>query len=184
MTKRRIVSAFLVAPLAAPVVFSVMSIATHPSDSRDLSLVGGQFIVACLYVVPFAYLSAFLLGIPTWEIFRHYRIYSLSAFAVGGAFIGLFAALILGALARTPITTLLNPLSPAWVRGGVLACVLAASASAVVFRSIVFRAVKKSNRCRHLHFGPFSPSISPHAATKTSASRSSSTSAERYVLGS
>jgi hypothetical protein len=34
----------------------------------------------------------------------------------------------------------LNPFSPAWVRGGVLVCVLAASASALVFRSIVFRA--------------------------------------------
>ena len=140
MTKRRIVAAFLVAPLGAPVVFWLTNIVTNPSDSRDLSLVVGQFIVACLYVVPLAYLSAFLLGIPTWMIFRHYRIYSLSAFAVGGALIGLFVALILGALARTPITTLLNPFSAAWVRGGVLVCVLAASASALVFRSIVFRA--------------------------------------------
>lgn len=137
MIKWRIVAAFLVAPLAAPVVFSLTSIATNPSDNRDLV---GQFIVACLYVVPFAYLSAFLLGIPTWLIFRHYRIYSLSAFAVGGALIGLLVALMLGALARTPITTLLNPFSAAWVRGGVLVCVLAASASALVFRSIAFRA--------------------------------------------
>ena len=143
MSKRRIVAAFLIAPLAAPVVFAVISIATHPSDIRDLSLVVGQFIVASLYVIPFAYLATFLIGIPTWRIFRHYRVHSLSAFAVGGAFIGLFATLILGALAGTPITTLLNPLSPAWVRGGVLACVLAASASALAFRSIVFRAGKE-----------------------------------------
>jgi len=133
MTKWRIVAAFLIAPLATPVVFSVIGLATNPSDIRDLSLVVGQFVVACLYLFPFAYLAAFLLGIPTWMIFLRYRIYSLPAFVVGGAFIGLFAALILGALARTPITTLLNPFSPAWVRGGVLACALAASASAIVF---------------------------------------------------
>ena len=143
MSKGRIAAAFLIAPLATPVVFSVIGIAANPSELRDLSLVVGQFIVACLYLSRVAYLAALVLGIPIWMIFRHYRIYSLSAFVVGGALIGLFAALILGALARTPITTLLNPLSPAWVRGGVLACVLAASASAVVFRSIVFRAGKE-----------------------------------------
>jgi hypothetical protein len=143
MSKRRIVVAFLIAPLARPLVFSVIGVATNPSEIRDLPLLVGQFIVACLYLSHVAYLAAFLLGIPTWMIFRHYRILSLSAFAVGGALIGLFTALILSALARTPITTLLNPLSPAWVRGGVLACVLAASASALVFRSIVLRAGKE-----------------------------------------
>lgn len=145
MKKWRIVIAFLIAPLTAPLVFSAISVATNTTDIRDFSLVVGQFTIACLYVAPLAYPAAFLLGIPTWMIFRHYRIHLLPAFVIGGAFIGLFVALILGALARKPITTLLNPLSPAWVRGGVFACVFSGSASAVVFRSIVLPILKATD---------------------------------------
>ena len=125
MTKRRIITAFLVAPLTTPLVFFLLFQASNPL--RDVA--DHFFLVTCVYL-PFAYAAEFSLGILTWMIFLHYRISSLLAFAVGGAIIGLIVALILRSMTRIndPFMHSYAPL-----------CIVAASASAVVFRSIAFR---------------------------------------------
>ena len=139
MSRRRTVVAFLVAPLIVPFVFYLpfpgqRAGASNPSA---LSLLFGPLIYS-LYALPIAYVAEFLLGVPAWMVFRRYGVRSLPAFAAAGALLGWLVNLVLqaptGNLTTKPLMVLFNPLDNPYIS----ICVVAASSSAVLFRTIVF----------------------------------------------
>ena len=124
LSKRRIVLAFIVAPIVVPVVFSApVLIHLHVLDF----LAGIVFL--SVYALPIAYIVELLIGIPAWVLFQIFRVESLVAFALGGALIGLLADVIM----KIPSKSLCD-----WTLGDGL-YVLAALGSAIVFRAIAFR---------------------------------------------
>lgn len=91
MGTQRTVTAFVVAPLAAPFVVVFLSYFWGSDHFGSFKLAG--FLVGIslysVYVLPLAYLAELLLGLPAWLIYRHFSIRSWPAFAAGGALIGL-----------------------------------------------------------------------------------------------
>jgi hypothetical protein len=142
MNKQRLALAFVVSPIPVPLVFFLF-----------IFLVGGwhgvQLRGALREVFPYgmlglglAYLAEVVLGLPVWLVFNHYRIRSVRAFAIGGALIGWF----FNAFIQRRIEVLFSPsfafarLFNPFANPFLLFSVLAASASAVLFRAIVFSA--------------------------------------------
>ena len=115
---RRTIIAFVVAPLMVPLVFFLTAVGL-----KHLSLDAASVSVIAL---PFAYIAEIIFGLPTWLVFRHYRISSFPAYAVGGGLIGFVVALII----------LWDSSPPTWIRDGGPDCVLAGLLSSVVFRRI------------------------------------------------
>src|ERR1700691_4352455 len=100
MSTRRTIMAFLAAPLVVPFVFLLPFPGRDdgpPSGSVFSPLVG--VLMYSLYALPIGYLAELLLGIPAWQIFKHYGVRSWLAFVVGGAFIGGLVNLSMEALA-------------------------------------------------------------------------------------
>jgi hypothetical protein len=139
MSRWRTVAAFLVAPLIVPFVF-YLPFPGESAGASNPSTQGSLFgpLIFSVYALPIAYLSEFLLGLPAWMIFRRYGVRSLPAFAGAGALIGWLVNLALqtptGNLATRPLAVLLNPFDNPFI----LICVVAASGSALLFRTIVF----------------------------------------------
>ena len=126
MSKARLLSAFVFAPLTVPLVYYLFAlIVSDPHPVKNGSFLVGLLFVT-LYSLPIAYLGEFLLGIPVWMAFRHYGVTSVTAFGVCGAFIGWLVSLLIAIAFRTPVE-----------KSFLLFCVLSASASAIVFRVIV-----------------------------------------------
>jgi hypothetical protein len=133
MKDRKLVLACIVAPLVTPFTFIIFAFLEDPPPlSLEEILLG--IMVNTLSTVPFAYAAEIILGLPMWLIFCRYRIRSIAAFALGGALIGWIVAFALAASGSKTMATVIE--NPGWFKSG-LACVFAASASAVVFRSIV-----------------------------------------------
>lgn len=140
MSRWRIVLAFLGAPLVVPFVFYLPFTAREsvgPGDSSALSLLFGPLIYS-IYALPIAYAAEFLLGAPAWMVFRYYGVRSLPSFAAAGALMGWLVNLGMQALtpnlATKPLAVLFNPLDNPYIS----ICVVAGSASAVLFRTIAF----------------------------------------------
>ena len=102
---RRLLLAFLAAPLAAPVAYVLATLAVQllgsgsaPSMQSALDLVIGVFVLGA----PTAYAAAFLVGVPTYFVLRRLGLVSRWTLWLAGAAIG--AA---GAATLTP-----------WLRGG------------------------------------------------------------------
>jgi hypothetical protein len=114
----RILTAFIVAPLIVPVIFFLDAIALRHVLPRDaiLTIIG----------LPYAYAAEIVFGLPTAWMFRHYRITSLTAFALAGGLIG-FAV---GVLMAHP--NLLSTETPFY------ACILAGVLASIIFRRILF----------------------------------------------
>jgi hypothetical protein len=142
MQTRRTVAAFLVAPLAVPLVFSLLGLFS-PGIS-PLGWLAGVYIVS-FYALPLAYLAELGLGVPAWMIFKHYNIRSFPAFAVGGASLGLLFYLGMeawvGNLISRPLLQEFNPFRSAYLNLDVIA----GSASALLFRSIVYSGVPRKS---------------------------------------
>lgn len=136
-TPGRTVAAFLIAPLIVPLVFTLISFAADAYNSRTLSpqepLYG--FPAFTIFGLPYAYMAELLLGVPAWLAFKYFRIRSFAAFAAGGAFLGLLFHLIFGGWRSWPGDPLLLAIF-----------VIAASASAILFRAMVFPRVRSRPR--------------------------------------
>jgi hypothetical protein len=136
---RRAVLAFFGAPLIVPFVFYLPfpGESAGPSNPSALSLLLGPLTYS-LYALPIAYIAEFLLGVPVWMVFRRYGVRSVLAFTAAGVLIGWLVNLAIqaptGNLATRPLSVLFNPLSDPYIS----ICVVAASSSAVLFRTIVF----------------------------------------------
>lgn len=143
MVHFRTTAAFLVAPLVIPVALSLAAV-VFPGDS-PLSLTDFFGLVALfsIFALPVAYLCELVLGLPALLLFRRHGIRAWSAFALGGAALGVFYSVTYFAArfvaAKTmgyyfvhhPLTRALDPLSLGLA-------ILAGSASAAVFRAIAF----------------------------------------------
>ena len=105
-SNRRLLLAFLLAPLAAPVAYVVGTLAfalftgrgSPPSGRAVLDLVIGVFVLGA----PTAYAAAFVAGVPAYFVLRKLGLLSRWSLWLGGGAIG--AA---GAMTLTP-----------WLRGG------------------------------------------------------------------
>jgi len=139
MSTQRIVTAFVVAPLAAPFVTVSLSFflgSYHPGSSFSLMGLLMGLSIYSLYVLPLAYLAELLLGFPVWLVYRHYRVRSWPAFTAGGAFIGLLFYVGMGHFtgAFGEHASSKELLSSPYL--GI--DVLAACVSAILFRAVVF----------------------------------------------
>jgi hypothetical protein len=140
----RTIAAFALAPLPIPFLLAFI-LTADLSFSRYWEGV----LLSALVSLPQAYLCELLLGVPAWLVFRRHRIREWSAFAAGGAVLGMaylavyYAAdLIAKAMAydfvEHSFTRDLNALSPLLaVPGGVV--------SAIVFRAIIFPRQSRKN---------------------------------------
>ena len=130
---RRFALACIVAPLVTPLVIDLFSVLEDPPVRSVEDFLTEVLIGATLYL-PFAYAAELFLGVPLWGLFLRYRIRSMAAFALGGAFIGCVVILLLVANGASPMATVIG--QPKWFVH-TLPFVLAASASALVFRTII-----------------------------------------------
>ena len=139
----RSIVAFVIAPLIIPVGLSVAAV-VFPGDS-PVSLTGflGLLALFSLYALPPAYLFELVLGLPAWLFLRRHGIRAWSAFAAGGAALGMAYFLAYSVakyvaaktmaydFVRHPFTRDINPLS-LWF------ALSAGLASAILFRAFVF----------------------------------------------
>lgn len=149
MSKWRTAQAFFIAPFVVPFVFLL------PFPGRDnvghFSLTGLflGFFVCLLYSLPIAYASELLLGLPAWMLFKHYGVRSISAFAAAGALLGLLVYFLIEGfvafLARDPWTSVFNSLSLSSLSPYLPMCVIAGTASAIVFRVVAFSGARTEN---------------------------------------
>ena len=125
MRLRRIILAFLVAPLMTPVVFIVVD------SVRGLSHMPERILGYFLLYGPFAYLATAIFGIPAYFLFRALRWNNALLFVLGGAVIGLIVSFLL--LNWHPAAGFF------WFWfAEKLWCTLAGALSALVFRMILF----------------------------------------------
>jgi hypothetical protein len=132
-SRGRIILAFLAAPTIVPWVFCVLVDGGIRHDSV-------WEILCCLlfsssYGLPIAFIVEFSLGLPVWLLFCHFGVRSFPAFLGAGVAIGWlvvsFAAI--GVIGPRNLS-LLNPISKEFP----FVVVVGASASAILFRAIVF----------------------------------------------
>jgi len=135
----RTVAAFLIAPLTVPVVFNGIAVISdvYTSGASPSRLLDG--VLFSLYTLPFAYFAELVLGVPVWLAFKYFRIRSFSAFAAGGALIGLLFCAIWDWPANFTLQSLAQAFDPFWLA----IFVIPASASATLFRAIAFSKPKR-----------------------------------------
>jgi len=110
--------AFMIAPLAVPCVFGLVSLAANLSDPGH-----GLFTFGfTLLFLPVAYLTELVFGVPAWKILRRFAVDSYSVFFATGACIGWLMA---------------RWYAGAWLTLMDVDFALAAAASATIFRWIV-----------------------------------------------
>jgi hypothetical protein len=88
---RRIIFAFLVSPLAVPIVFVIGNFAIQRSYHHVALEPAGliyALLLAAIYSLPVAYSGEVLFSLPMWLVFRRFGVRSIFAFALGGALIG------------------------------------------------------------------------------------------------
>jgi len=131
----RTVAAFLIAPLTVPVLFNGIAVLSdvYTSGTSPSGLLDGVLFFT-LYSLPFAYFAELVLGVPVWLAFKYFRIRSFSAFAAGGAFVGL----LFWAIWDWPADFTLQSLAQAFDPFGLAIFVIPASASAILFRAVAF----------------------------------------------
>ena len=86
--------AFLVSPLAVPIVFTIGNVAltcTYRHGAFDPAGSVFSFCLACVYSLPIAYCAELLFGLPIWLVFRRFRIQSAQAYVLAAGLIGLIS---------------------------------------------------------------------------------------------
>ncbi len=75
--QKRVIAGFVVAPLAAPVAFDVMSSFGRSGHAAapSLGVLGPILLVG--YLAPYAYLATLLIGVPAYLLLRRYGTLSL-----------------------------------------------------------------------------------------------------------
>ena len=143
MPRFRTIMAFLIAPLIIPVGLSVAALVSPGDSPVSLTDFLGLIVLFSLYALPVAYVLELLLGLPAWSFFRRHGIRAWSAFAIGGATLGITysaaysvakyvaAKTMAYDFVRHSFTRDINP-GPLWL------AVPAGLASAILFRAIVF----------------------------------------------
>lgn len=75
--RKRVILGFVIAPLAAPIAFDVMTgvESLGSGASPSLGVLGALFLVG--YMAPYAYLATLLIGAPAYLLLRRYGTLSL-----------------------------------------------------------------------------------------------------------
>src|SRR5260370_10515112 len=108
MTRFRTIMAFLIAPLIIPVGLSVAALVSPGDSPISLTDFLGLIMLFSLYALPVAYVLELLLGLPAWLFFRRHGIRAWSAYAIGGALLGVscFSAYFVASHLVAPTITL------------------------------------------------------------------------------
>jgi hypothetical protein len=125
--RRRLIRAFLLAPLVAPAAYAVVllvisvgrSIVGHGGGS--LSAIAGIVGLVAIIGTPIAYVSALAAGFPAYLVLRRVGLVSHLWIALVGAAIGVAAAIVIQPQVRGEMISFLFPM---WV-GGLLGLVSA-----------------------------------------------------------
>jgi hypothetical protein len=99
--RTRILLGFLLAPLAAPLAFDVMSSVEGfgRGSAPPLGVLGAVFLIA--YMAPWAYLATLLIGVPAYLLLRRYGTLSLwELLLVGAATSAVFVPADSGSMGR------------------------------------------------------------------------------------
>jgi hypothetical protein len=123
--RRRLLLAFLLAPLAAPVAYVLGTLVTAPFTGRGsapsvravLDLVTGAFVLGA----PTAYAAALVVGAPTYFVLRRLGLVRRWTLWVAGAAIGAAGALALAPYLRGDLFSIRFP----WWTGALLGLVCA-----------------------------------------------------------
>jgi hypothetical protein len=104
MSGTRTIRAFLLAPLAIPVVFAFALLLGRLFLERDNSVKNGTLLIGWFtissYGMVIAYLCELTIGIVVWKIFKYFSNRTPIAFAVAGGVMGwLFTVLIVKGVA-------------------------------------------------------------------------------------
>jgi hypothetical protein len=120
----RIVAAFLIAPLATPLMFIILGLIRTGGINAD------EVRIVVIIIGMYAYLAVIVLGVPAFFIFRALHWKSPVLFAIGGMIIGFVVSLIFDGWisAYYPQHDMVNRL---WTY------VLPTTLSALVFRGIL-----------------------------------------------
>jgi hypothetical protein len=104
-----------------------------------------------LYTLPFAYFAELVLGVPVWLAFKYFRVRSFSAFAAGGAFVGLLFCAIWDWPAQFTLQSLAQAFDPV---GLALFVILASAFGDIVSSNLVFWPAFKGLPMRWRKAGP------------------------------
>lgn len=98
---RRILLGFLLAPLAAPLVFDALTYVENVTqgDAPSMGILGAVFLV--VFMAPWAYLATFCIGLPAWMLLRRCRALGLwELVALGATVAAVFVPSDSGSLIR------------------------------------------------------------------------------------
>jgi hypothetical protein len=131
-SRRRLLGAFLIAPLTAPAAYAAFLVAMMLSrvafgsaSSSSLSGIGELVLAVAALGVPLAYSAAFLAGAPIYLVVRRRGVVAAQVFWIVGAMIGAVVALLLAPRLRGGLVSIRFP----WWTGSLLGLL-----SAEVFR--------------------------------------------------
>ena len=131
MSGARTVLAFLIAPLAIPVVFLFTFFVLPLFSELDSSAKDGRVLAGLLifsiYGMAIAYLCELMFGIAAWKIFRRFDVQSPFAFAIAGAVMGWLFNIL---MSRGRVVDFSNPYF--WIS------LAAGMCSTILFRLVVF----------------------------------------------
>jgi hypothetical protein len=99
--RKRVILGFVIAPLAAPLAFDVMTgiESLGRSANPSLGVLGAVFLVG--YMTPYAYLATLLIGVPAYLLLRRYGTLSLwEMLLVGAATSAVFVPADSGSMGR------------------------------------------------------------------------------------
>ena len=104
--RKRVILGFVIAPLAAPIAFDVMTgvESLGSGASPSLGVLGALFLVG--YMAPYAYLATLLIGAPAYLLLRRYGTLSLWEMLLVG--VAIISIVIVDARARVKRTSRLR----------------------------------------------------------------------------
>ena len=131
MSGARTVLAFLIAPLAIPVIFLFTFLVFPLFSKLDTSVKDGSVLAGSLifsiYGMAIAYLCELIFGITAWNIFKRFGVRSPFAFAIAGAVMGWLFSIL---MSRGRVVDFSNPYF--WIS------LAAGMCSTILFRLVVF----------------------------------------------
>ena len=126
MRGTRTAAAFLLAPIMVPIVFAVGARIRRQFPFLGPPPIPEASVIFINIVLPIAYVSALVFGVPALLVFRRRRWQRFSAFALGGAVAGLFAGTLLS----------MSEYVGEGYRFLFAACTVAGALSALAFRAV------------------------------------------------
>jgi hypothetical protein len=143
--RARVVTAFIVTPLVAPLLYVLAS----PFFYGDQTLTPSFYLktalemttVALLYGVTIATLVELLFGLPLWLLLKRYKLRSLLAYAAAGALASAIFFCLLLIFVLLPSFDMYSgqEISPFFLNTATFLLLVAGAISGIVFRQLMYR---------------------------------------------